>query len=157
MQDLLLEVHTAAPTTVLLVTHDVDEALHLADRVIVLGPEPGVEGATIPRVIEVPVRRPRDRGSAVLARFRASPPAGPGVGRQLHCPPPPPIPPYRPERPIPMSTRTSTRAVIGGALAASLLLAAAPSFAQSPEAAAPNPYPATQGGTLNIDFATYNP
>ena len=33
MQDLLLDVHAAAPTTVLLVTHDVDEALQLADRV----------------------------------------------------------------------------------------------------------------------------
>jgi sulfonate transport system substrate-binding protein len=58
-----------------------------------------------------------------------------------------------------MNTRISTRAVIGGALAASLVLAAAPTFAQSPStgAAAPDPYPLTQGGTLNIDFATYNP
>ena len=47
MQDLLLEVHAAAPTTVLLVTHDVDEALQLADRVILLAPEPGADGATI--------------------------------------------------------------------------------------------------------------
>ncbi|WP_316300147.1 ABC transporter ATP-binding protein, partial [Clavibacter michiganensis] len=37
MQDLLLDVHAAIPTTVLLVTHDVDEALHLADRVVLLG------------------------------------------------------------------------------------------------------------------------
>ena len=37
MQDLLLDVHAAEPTTVLLVTHDVDEALQLADRVILLG------------------------------------------------------------------------------------------------------------------------
>jgi sulfonate transport system ATP-binding protein len=36
MHDLLLEVHAAEPTTVLLVTHDVDEALTLADRVLVL-------------------------------------------------------------------------------------------------------------------------
>jgi sulfonate transport system ATP-binding protein len=40
MQDLLLDVHAAIPTTVLLVTHDVDEALHLADRVVLLGPDP---------------------------------------------------------------------------------------------------------------------
>jgi sulfonate transport system substrate-binding protein len=58
-----------------------------------------------------------------------------------------------------MNARINTRTVIGGALAASLVLAAAPTFAQSPStaAAAPNPYPLTQGGTLNIDFATYNP
>ena len=37
MQDLLLSIHEAAPTTVLLVTHDVDEALQVADRVAVLG------------------------------------------------------------------------------------------------------------------------
>jgi sulfonate transport system substrate-binding protein len=57
-----------------------------------------------------------------------------------------------------MHRRTTTRAVILGALAASLALAA-PSIAQSPSAgaAAPNPYPLSQGGTLNIDFATYNP
>lgn len=37
MQDLLAEVQREAGTTVLLVTHDVDEALHLADRVVLLG------------------------------------------------------------------------------------------------------------------------
>ncbi|WP_445155418.1 ABC transporter ATP-binding protein [Arthrobacter sp. Hor0625] len=83
MQDLLLEVHRAEPTTVLLVTHDVDEALQLADRIIVLGketsPEPGapkgataVAGATIVRSVVVPGERPRDRASAELARMRAS-------------------------------------------------------------------------------------
>ncbi|MFN8520140.1 MAG: aliphatic sulfonate ABC transporter substrate-binding protein [Chloroflexota bacterium] len=58
-----------------------------------------------------------------------------------------------------MHRRTATRAVLLGAIVASLALAAAPSLAQSPSAgtAAPNPYPLTQGGTLNIDFATYNP
>ena len=35
MQDLLLTIHAAQPTTVLLVTHDVDEALQLADRIVV--------------------------------------------------------------------------------------------------------------------------
>ena len=47
------------------------------------------------------------------------------------------------------------RTVLGGALAASLLLSAAPGLAQSPAAEAPAVV--TQGGTLNIDFATYNP
>ena len=37
MQDLLLDVHRQDPTTILLVTHDVEEALYLSDRVIVLG------------------------------------------------------------------------------------------------------------------------
>ncbi|GAB2553973.1 ABC transporter ATP-binding protein [Leucobacter ruminantium] len=36
MHDLLLDVHRAQPTTVVLVTHDVEEALYLADRVLLL-------------------------------------------------------------------------------------------------------------------------
>jgi sulfonate transport system ATP-binding protein len=86
MQDLLLDVHRAEPTTVLLVTHDVDEALQLADRIIVLGLETGqptaatpgaseaapAPGATIVRTVVVPGERPRDRASAELARMRAS-------------------------------------------------------------------------------------
>lgn len=71
MQDLLLDIHRVAPTTVLLVTHDVDEALQLADRIIVLGREDGVEGATITRVVDVPSGRPRNRGSEELNRMRS--------------------------------------------------------------------------------------
>jgi sulfonate transport system ATP-binding protein len=84
MQDLLLEVHAAAPTTVLLVTHDVDEALQLADRVVLLGEEPGIEGATIRDVLAVPGQRPRDRGSAELAELRATLLAGLGIDRHSH-------------------------------------------------------------------------
>lgn len=36
MQDLLLEIHAAQPTTIVLVTHDVEEALYLGDRVLLL-------------------------------------------------------------------------------------------------------------------------
>ncbi|NKX52698.1 ABC transporter ATP-binding protein [Arthrobacter deserti] len=73
MQDLLLDIHKAEPTTVLLVTHDVDEALQLADRIIVLGRTgDAAPGATIVRTVEVPGTRPRDRGSAELARMRSS-------------------------------------------------------------------------------------
>ena len=86
MQDLLLDVHAAAPTTVLLVTHDVDEALQLADRVILLGSEPGSYGATIRQIVTVPGSRPRDRGSAELAELRASLLAGLGIDRHAHAP-----------------------------------------------------------------------
>lgn len=71
MQDLLLDIHAVEPATILLVTHDVDEALQLADRIILLGADGSTPGATIQRVLEVGKRRPRDRGDAHLAVLRA--------------------------------------------------------------------------------------
>lgn len=73
MQDLLLDIHSAEPTTVLLVTHDVDEALQLADRIILLGSD-GTDqpGCTIVRTVDVPGTRPRDRASTELAGLRSS-------------------------------------------------------------------------------------
>ncbi|CAN5202149.1 ABC transporter ATP-binding protein [soil metagenome] len=87
MQDLLLDIHAAEPATILLVTHDVDEALYLADRVILLGTEPGYpanSGAVIRSVITVPGKRPRDRGSASLAQLRAE--LLDGLGVSTHHP-----------------------------------------------------------------------
>jgi sulfonate transport system ATP-binding protein len=84
MQDLLLDVHAAAPTTILLVTHDVDEALQLADRVILLGRMPGQPGSTITELLTVPGQRPRDRGSAELAEIRAHLLEGLGIDRHVH-------------------------------------------------------------------------
>ncbi|SLM96613.1 ABC transporter ATP-binding protein [Brevibacterium yomogidense] len=73
MQDLLLAIHDEQPTTVLLVTHDVDEAVHIADRIVVLGPvsESPDAPATVVRDIRLDEPRPRDRGSAELAHVRA--------------------------------------------------------------------------------------
>lgn len=63
MQDILLRVWEESGTTVVMVTHDVDEALYLADRLILMtdGPE-----ATVGDVLQVPFARPRHR-AAVLA------------------------------------------------------------------------------------------
>lgn len=81
MQDLLLEVHAVEPATILLVTHDVDEALVLADRIVLLGADPDAPdaGSTIRTVLDVPGARPRDRGDAALVELRASLLAGLGV------------------------------------------------------------------------------
>jgi sulfonate transport system ATP-binding protein len=81
MQDLLLDVHGAEPTTILLVTHDVDEALQLADRVVLLGREPDRPGAHVQQLVAVPGARPRDRGDSELAELRAELLSGLGVDR----------------------------------------------------------------------------
>jgi sulfonate transport system ATP-binding protein len=81
MQDLLLDVHAAAPATILLVTHDVDEALQLADRIILLGHDGEAAGSDIRQTVVVPGRRPRDRGSAELAELRGRLLDGLGIDR----------------------------------------------------------------------------
>ena len=67
MQDLLAEIWTDQQSTVVLVTHDVDEALYLADRIVILGGRP----ATIVDAISIPARRPRDRSDPALLPLRA--------------------------------------------------------------------------------------
>lgn len=94
MQDLLLDVHAAEPATVLLVTHDVDEALALADRVVLLGSEPDRPGATITKVLAVGTKRPRDRSDPLLARLRGE--LLEQLGVDSHRAPPPPPEPTRP-------------------------------------------------------------
>lgn len=68
LQDELLRLWLDSRMTVVLVTHDVEEALFLADRVIVMSALPG----RIREVFAVPESRPRDRGSIVLARLKRS-------------------------------------------------------------------------------------
>lgn len=81
MQDLLLDVHEAEPTTVVLVTHDVDEALYLADRVVLLGERANQVGNCITKVIDVPGTQPRDRADPALAALRVELLEGLGVPR----------------------------------------------------------------------------
>ena len=62
LQDHLLDLWADAKPTLILVTHDVDEAIVLADRVMVMCPRPG----RIFDEIEVELPRPRDRQSAAF-------------------------------------------------------------------------------------------
>jgi NitT/TauT family transport system ATP-binding protein len=57
LQDLLLKVWHRTNLTVLLVTHDVDEAAYLADRIVVLSASP----ALVKETIDVELPRPRDQ------------------------------------------------------------------------------------------------
>jgi ABC-type nitrate/sulfonate/bicarbonate transport system ATPase subunit len=64
MQAWLAEVLRSDPHTVLLVTHDVEEALYLSDRVLVLTQRPGRVAAEL----RVPLPRAADRAAAVTSR-----------------------------------------------------------------------------------------
>ena len=67
MQELLLDLWNRLRTTILFVTHDIDEALFLADRVLIIGPRPG-------RILEeltVPFPRPRHAGQLTEPAFVA--------------------------------------------------------------------------------------
>jgi len=65
-QDNLLDVWRERGATVALVTHDVEEAAYLADRVVVLGGQPG----TVETVVDVEAERPRDRTDEALLAAR---------------------------------------------------------------------------------------
>ncbi|ARN21142.1 ABC transporter ATP-binding protein [Piscinibacter gummiphilus] len=52
--------------TAILVTHDVEEAVYLGDRVVVMQPRPG----RIKRIVDVPLPRTRDRGTAAFAAIK---------------------------------------------------------------------------------------
>jgi len=60
LQDHLLDLWADTKPTLVVVTHDVDESIVLADRVVVMRPQPGRVFAEI----EIDLARPRDRQSA---------------------------------------------------------------------------------------------
>jgi NitT/TauT family transport system ATP-binding protein len=59
LEDLVADVQLRFSMTILMVTHDIDEAVYLADRVVVLSAPPSRILATIP----IPIPRPRDQVS----------------------------------------------------------------------------------------------
>jgi ABC-type nitrate/sulfonate/bicarbonate transport system ATPase subunit len=68
MQDEVLRLWEARGTTMLLVTHEIDEAIYMSDRIAIMSQRPG----RIEQLIDVELERPRDRSSPDFLRLRGS-------------------------------------------------------------------------------------
>jgi ABC-type nitrate/sulfonate/bicarbonate transport system ATPase subunit len=67
MQDEVLRLWENRRTTMLLVTHDIDEAIYMSDRIMIMTQRPG----RIDREIDIDLVRPRDRTSESFLRLRS--------------------------------------------------------------------------------------
>lgn len=67
LQELLLSIWKKKNTTMLLVTHDIDEALYLCDRILILKGQPGI----LAEVLTIKQSKPRDRTDTDLASIKA--------------------------------------------------------------------------------------
>ncbi|HEX8323325.1 MAG TPA: ABC transporter ATP-binding protein [Tepidisphaeraceae bacterium] len=66
LQEQLIRLWVADPFTTLFVTHDIEEAVYLADRIVVMAPRPG----RIKTIVPVDLSRPRHRGSPGFSDIR---------------------------------------------------------------------------------------
>jgi len=66
MQEVLLNIWRTNRTTMILVTHDIDEAVFLANRIIILKPRPG----EISDIVHVDLPFPRKKASTSFQEFR---------------------------------------------------------------------------------------
>ena len=66
MQQEVKRIHKTEGTTMILVTHDIDEAVFLADRIVVMTSRPG----TIKRIVNVELAEPRNRNNNEFVNIR---------------------------------------------------------------------------------------
>ena len=66
MQDKLLEIREHNHATMILVTHDIDEAIYLSDRIIIMTPRPG----KISEIMNVKIPHPRHRAGESFLNIR---------------------------------------------------------------------------------------
>ena len=67
MQSYLLQIWKRVDVTILFITHDLDEAIYLSDRILVLGVNPG----GVREFIENPVPRPRSAAQFLSPEYLA--------------------------------------------------------------------------------------
>jgi len=67
MQDEVLRLWKARGATMLLVTHDIDEAIYMSDRIVLMTPRPG----RIDRILDIDLPRPRERNSPAFLALRS--------------------------------------------------------------------------------------
>ncbi|MDT8899810.1 ABC transporter ATP-binding protein [Anaeroselena agilis] len=75
MQHELLELWRDGGTTMIMVTHDIEEAVYLGDRVVVMSERPG----TVRKELAVNLPRPRSRSDAAFQLLRQA------IGREFHA------------------------------------------------------------------------
>jgi NitT/TauT family transport system ATP-binding protein len=70
LEDLILRVRDEFGVTIVFVTHDIDEAIYLADRIVVVSKSPGV----VTEIVDLTLPRPRDqiatKADEAFARYR---------------------------------------------------------------------------------------
>lgn len=67
MQDEILRIWKEHNMTMIMVTHDVDEAVYLSDQIVVMTPRPG----RITKIVDVALKHPRARSSEDFLRYHA--------------------------------------------------------------------------------------
>ena len=66
LRDMLIQIWTREPTTILFVTHDLEEAIYLADRIVFLSKSP----ASIIKESIIKINRPRSDRKIEISRFK---------------------------------------------------------------------------------------
>ncbi len=66
MQEEILRIWKENNMTMIMVTHDVDEAIYLSDRVVVMTPRP----AKVEKIIDIEISRPRARSQDIFLKYR---------------------------------------------------------------------------------------
>lgn len=66
LQNELLDIQSKEKTTMILVTHDIDEAIYLSDRIFIMEPNPG----RIQKELKIALSKPRDRSHSEFQHYR---------------------------------------------------------------------------------------